>query len=106
MSTVYPAFDGFVGYGGKDVHLHTGEAYDSQHPLVQAHPQFFTQPEADPDPQPEQAPEPTGADLDALRAQAEATGIKVDRRWGAARLAQELAAVSGAPLSEGEASSG
>jgi hypothetical protein len=34
--------------------------------------------------------------LDGLRAQAAALGITVDRRWGASRLAQEIAAKQGA----------
>ena len=32
--------------------------------------------------------------LDALRAEAEAAGLRVDGRWGEARLRQEIAAVS------------
>jgi len=31
------------------------------------------------------------AELDALRAEAEAAGVRVDRRWGEARLQQEIA---------------
>lgn len=40
--------------------------------------------------------EPEGivdSDLDALRADAEALGVRVDGRWGEARLRQEIAAV-------------
>ena len=33
-------------------------------------------------------------DLDALRAEAEAAGVKVDKRWGAQRLQDETAAAS------------
>ena len=33
-------------------------------------------------------------DVDALRAQAESLGIKVDKRWGADRLSEEIAAAS------------
>ena len=33
-----------------------------------------------------------GAVVDALRAEAEAAGVRVDRRWGEARLRQEIAA--------------
>ena len=36
------------------------------------------------------------SELDSLRAQAEAMGIKVDRRWGADRLRDEIAAAAGA----------
>jgi hypothetical protein len=34
-------------------------------------------------------------DLDALRSAAKAAGVKVDKRWGADRLREEIAAVSG-----------
>lgn len=34
---------------------------------------------------------PEGADLDVLRAEAEELGIKVDKRWKAERLAEEIA---------------
>lgn len=37
-----------------------------------------------------EAPVATEADLDALRAQAEALGVKVDRRWGEQRLREEI----------------
>lgn len=46
---------------------------------------------------PEQAAdqdEPDTDDLDALRAEAEAAGVKVDRRWGADRLHEEIASSS------------
>jgi hypothetical protein len=39
--------------------------------------------------------EPDLDDLDALRSEAEAAGVKVDRRWGADRLHEEIAAKKG-----------
>lgn len=36
----------------------------------------------------------TEDELDALRAQAEAAGVKVDKRWGADRLHEEIAATT------------
>jgi len=36
-----------------------------------------------------------GADLDALRAEAEKLGVKVDKRWKAERLAEEIAKAKG-----------
>lgn len=39
--------------------------------------------------------EPAGDDVEALRAQAEAAGVKVDKRWGADRLRDEIAKASG-----------
>ncbi len=39
----------------------------------------------------EPEPEPP-EDLDALRAEAEAAGLKIDKRWGADRLSLEIAA--------------
>jgi hypothetical protein len=41
---------------------------------------------------PEAEPEPAVADLDELRAEAEALGVKVDGRWGEQRLRDEIAA--------------
>lgn len=38
--------------------------------------------------------EPDTDDLDALRGEAEAAGVKVDRRWGAERLHEEIASAS------------
>lgn len=35
---------------------------------------------------------PPGDDLDALRTEAEKAGVKVDKRWGADKLRQEIAA--------------
>lgn len=35
------------------------------------------------------------ADIDALRAEAEALGVKVDKRWKAERLADEIAKAKG-----------
>ncbi len=46
--------------------------------------------EPEPEPEPEPAPAPPDADLDDLRAQAEAVGVKVDKRWGADRLRSEI----------------
>jgi hypothetical protein len=40
-------------------------------------------------------PDPADAELDALRAAAEAAGVKVDKRWGADRLRDEIAAAGG-----------
>jgi hypothetical protein len=44
MSTVKATFDGFVGLNGVPVLLHDGDEYDMEHPLVQAHPDLFTEP--------------------------------------------------------------
>lgn len=41
------------------------------------------------------------SDLDALRAQAQALGVKVDGRWQAARLREEIANASGKAPGEG-----
>jgi hypothetical protein len=46
MSKVTATFDGFVGHGGSSVPLNSGDEYDSEHPLVKAHPGLFTEPEA------------------------------------------------------------
>lgn len=42
------------------------------------------------------APTPHAEDLPALRAEAEALGVKVDGRWNADRLKQEIAKAEGA----------
>lgn len=39
------------------------------------------------------APDAEHADIDALRSEAEALGVKVDKRWKAERLAEEIAKV-------------
>jgi hypothetical protein len=44
MSTVKATYDGFVGLNGVPVLLHDGDEYDSEHPLVQAQPDKFTEP--------------------------------------------------------------
>jgi hypothetical protein len=41
----------------------------------------------------EEAPDPE-AELDALRSKAEAAGVKIDKRWGADRLREEIAAAA------------
>jgi hypothetical protein len=46
MSTVKATFDGFVGLNGVPVLLADGDEYDSEHPLVEAHPEMFTEPPA------------------------------------------------------------
>jgi hypothetical protein len=51
------------------------------------------------EPETEDAPPADDVDLDALRAQAEALGVKVDGRWGVDRLREEIAAYN---ESEGE----
>lgn len=42
-SKVYATVNQFVGHGGISVWLGEGDEYDSSDPLVQAHPQFFTE---------------------------------------------------------------
>lgn len=44
MSMVKSLIDGFVGLNGVPVLLAVGDEYDSEHPLVQNHPQMFTEP--------------------------------------------------------------
>lgn len=44
MSTVKAIIDGFVGFSGVPILLHDGDEYDAEHPLVQAHPEMFTEP--------------------------------------------------------------
>lgn len=46
-------------------------------------------------------PEPAVDDLDALRADAEAAGVDVDKRWGAKRLNAEIAATKAAEPNDG-----
>jgi hypothetical protein len=48
MSKVTAIIDGFVGHDGTSVPLQSGDEYDSAHPLVQAHPELFTEPEPEP----------------------------------------------------------
>lgn len=48
MSTVKATIDGFVGFNGVPILLHDGDDYDSEHPLVQAHPEMFTEPRRSP----------------------------------------------------------
>jgi hypothetical protein len=50
-----------------------------------------SEPELEPAADVEPEPAADVDDLDGLRAQAEALGIKVDRRWGADRLRDEIA---------------
>jgi len=52
MSTVKATFNGFVGHEGVPVLLHDGDEYEADHPLVEARPELFTEPE----PEPELAP--------------------------------------------------
>jgi hypothetical protein len=42
MATVRPTIDGFVGFEGVPILLHTADEYDEDHPLVKAHPHFFS----------------------------------------------------------------
>lgn len=42
-------------------------------------------------------PAPAASDVDALRAEAEALGVRVDRRWSAARLADEITKAKASP---------
>lgn len=48
MSTVKATFSGFVGLDGVPVLVHEGEVWDAGHPLVQARPELFTEPAAEP----------------------------------------------------------
>lgn len=48
MSKVTATFDGFVGHNGVPVQLQSGDEYDSEHSLVQARPDLFTEPEPEP----------------------------------------------------------
>lgn len=46
MSKVQATYSGFVGHEGVPVLLHDGDEYDSDHSLVQARPELFTDPPA------------------------------------------------------------
>lgn len=46
MSKVTATYSGFVGHEGVPVLLHDGDEYDSDHSLVQARPELFTEPPA------------------------------------------------------------
>jgi len=48
MSMVKAIVNGFVGHDGVPILLHDGDEYDSEHPLVQAHPEMFTEPRRSP----------------------------------------------------------
>lgn len=48
MSTVRATYSGFVGLNGMPVLLNDGDEYDENHPMVQAHPQHFTEPRRGP----------------------------------------------------------
>lgn len=48
MSKVYATYSGFVGFDGVPVLLADGAEYDDTHPLVQAHPELFTEPRRSP----------------------------------------------------------
>jgi len=66
---------------------HQGDTFVAQGTILpaghsQAVPEFFEVYEV----------EDPNVDLDALRAKAEAAGVKVDKRWGADRLYEEIAA--------------
>lgn len=45
---VQSKYSGFVGVDGVPVLVHEGEDYDSEHPLVQARPDLFTEPKRAP----------------------------------------------------------
>lgn len=59
MSKVTATFNGFVGHEGVPVQLHHGAEYDSEHPLAQARPDLFTEPEAAKIEEPPKAPAKT-----------------------------------------------
>lgn len=42
MSQVYATVNTFVGYRGQSLWIGAGDAYESSHPLVKAHPNWFT----------------------------------------------------------------
>jgi len=44
MSKVTARVTAFVGHNGVPTPLVTGDEYDENHPLVQAHPEHFTEP--------------------------------------------------------------
>lgn len=48
MSKVNAIYSGFVGLNGVPVLLGEGDEYDDSHPMVQAHPQHFTEPRRSP----------------------------------------------------------
>jgi hypothetical protein len=66
MSTVTSTFDGFIGWTDEDGGHHeallaAGQQFPSNDPMVQARPELFTAPPADPDAPPADAFEPTPA---------------------------------------------
>jgi hypothetical protein len=67
----------------REVAAESGVDLDESAEASEVQPQPEVETEAEVEEQPEE-------DLDALRAQAEELGIKVDGRWGAERLRQEI----------------
>jgi hypothetical protein len=48
MSKVTATYSGFVPVDGVPVQLQSGDEYEADHPLVQARPELFTEPEPEP----------------------------------------------------------
>lgn len=109
MTDVYVCKEsGAFEYDGDMVVVHKGVTrVRAGHPILDAHPELFEEITVHYDvEQATAAPgekrsvqlpkqEPTKADdLDVLRAEAEKAGVKVDNRWKADRLRQEIAAAS------------
>lgn len=103
---VYPKLTGWVGVPPYPRFLHANEPWDADDPFVKDNPEFFGDaPQAEPrrSVPVEQATAAPGekrnvhvpdAEADAelldLRTKARNAGVKVDKRWGADRLREEI----------------
>ncbi len=67
MSKVTATYSGFVPVDGVPVQLQDGDEYEADHPLVQARPELFTEPEPAPAPV-KPAPKTTAAKATAAKA--------------------------------------
>ncbi len=79
-------------FEGATVFIGPGVVVRAGHPIMKGRESLFEPLTVHYDTAPAASPEP---DLAALRAQAEAAGVKVDGRWNAERLQQEIAKRNG-----------
>lgn len=87
-------------WASETVFLTEGEPWDAADPFVRSHPGLFTNAPSNvrrsvveqATAAPGESREVAGPDLDALRAQAEALGVKADKRWGAEKLQEAIEA--------------
>lgn len=107
---VYPTLTGWVGVPPYPRFLHANEAWDANDPFVKDNPNLFSDaPQSEPRrsvpvEQATAAPGETRTvttspdddiELEALRVAAKNAGVKVDKRWGADRLREEIADAGG-----------